>query len=148
MPNSRICCVDASIIVRLLIDRADHPVQTLWKSWQEDRVTIIAPALLLYEVTNALYQQQRQNMLSLKAVNLMIETARLLPVRLDTDSNLQVLAHRLATELSLPAAYDSHYLATAAYHNAGFWTADKKLVTWIGDKLDWVHYVPRKDEYA
>lgn len=146
MPNYRICCVDASIIVRLLIDREDHPVQTLWKSWQEEGVTIIAPALMLYEVANALYQQQRQNLLSPKAVSLMIETARVLPVRLDTDSNLHVMAHLLATELGLPAAYDSHYLATAAYHNAGFWTADKKLVTWIGDKLDWVHYVPRKDE--
>lgn len=146
MPNSGICCVDASIIVRLLIDREDHPVQTLWKSWQEEGVTIIAPALMLYEVANALYQQQRQKLLSPKAVSLMIETARVLPVRLDTDSVLHVMAHRLATELGLPAAYDSHYLATAAYHNAGFWTADKKLVTWIGDKLDWVHYVPLKDE--
>lgn len=148
MLTSRICCVDASVIVRLLIDRADHPVQTLWQSWQEGTTTIVAPALLLYEVTNALYQQQRQGIFSPEAVELMVATARSLPIRLHADSDLHRDAHRLATELNLPATYDAHYLATAALNNATFWTSDKKLVALVGGKLDWVRYVLRKDEVA
>lgn len=148
MPTSRICCVDASVIVRLLIDRADHPVQALWQSWQEGTVTIVAPALLLYEVTNALYQQQRQGLFSGQVVELMIATARLLPIRLHADSDMHRDAHRLATELNLPATYDAHYLAAAALNDATFWTSDKKLVALVGGKLDWVRYVLRKDEVA
>lgn len=146
MPTSRICCVDASIIVRLLIDRADHPVQALWRSWQEKEATIVAPALLLYEVTNALYQQQRQGIFSPAAVELMVATARLLPIRLYADSDLHRDAHRFATELNLPATYDAHYLATAALNDATFWTSDKRLVSLVRGKLDWVRYVLRKDE--
>lgn len=148
MPTPRICCVDASIIVRLLIDRADRPVQTLWLSWQEEAVMITAPALLLYEVTNALYQQQRQGVFSEQAVELMIATARLLPIRLVADSGLHREAHRIASDLGLPATYDAHYLATAVRDGAMLWTSDKKLVTSIGGKLGRVRYVPRKDEAA
>lgn len=146
MPTYRICCVDASIIVRLLIDRSDRPVQSLWKKWQRENTTVVAPALLLYEVTNALYQQQRQNNFSQKAVSLMIETACLLPIRWSTELDMHEAAHRLATDLGLPATYDSHYLATAARHGATLWTSDKKLVAWAGDQLDWIRYVPRIEE--
>lgn len=146
MPTSRICCLDASIVVRLLTDPFDHPVVSLWQEWQEEDVTIIAPHLLHYEVTNALYQQQRQNVFSREAVGLMITTASLLPIQLYTYTDLHSEAHRLAMEWGLPATYDAYYLAAAEHHGATFWTADKKLVNLINGKLDWVHYVPRKDE--
>ena len=91
-------------------------------------------------------QQQRQGIFSPAAVELMVATARLLPIRLYADSDLHRDAHRFATELNLPATYDAHYLATAALNDATFWTSDKRLVSLVRGKLDWVRYVLRKDE--
>ncbi len=146
MPTSRTCCVDASIVIRLLVSRDDQPVRALWDAWQQEGVTLVSPTLLLYEVTNALYQQQRQNNLSANIVSLMIRTAHALPIKLWSDEGLHSAAHHMATELGLPATCDAHYLVTAERNAAAFWTSDKKLVDKVGGKLDWVHYLPRELE--
>lgn len=148
MTKSSICCVDASVVVRLLIGRDDRPVRALWDSLLEERVEIIAPVLLLYEVTNALYQQQRQNRLGADIVSLMIKTARAMPIRFYNSEDLHADAHRIASELGLSAAYDAHYLVTAGRNDADFWTSDKKLVDKIAGKLEWVHYLQRDEQLA
>lgn len=145
MSASRICCVDAGVVVRLLIGPDDRPARALWEGWQREGVTTIAPSLLLYEVTNALYRQQRHGYLSAEIVSLMIRTAHALPIKLYSYSHLHHDAHRLATEMGLPAAYDAHYLVTAERNAATFWTSDRKLVDKIGGKLDWVNYLSRDE---
>lgn len=144
MPTSRVCCIDAGIVVRLLLDSGDHPARALWDDWQREQVSIIAPSLLFYEVTNALYQQQRHGYLSVELVSLMIRTAYALPIKLYSDSDLHHDAHRLASEIGLPATYDAHYLVTAERNKAAFWTADVKLVDKIGGRWEWVNLLPRE----
>lgn len=141
MPTSSIYCLDASIVVRLLLDPSD-PVGPLWRSWQQEGALIVAPTLLHYEVTNALYQQQRQKRFSAEIVEKMLRTAQAFPIQLYSDPALHALAHRLATDYTLPAAYDAHYLVVAQHFDAQFWTGDKRLAAAIGDKLSWLHYIP------
>ena len=57
MPGSWIC-PDASIIVRLLVAVQDQALKQQFQQW-EANYALAAPTLLLYEVTNALYQYQR-----------------------------------------------------------------------------------------
>jgi len=47
----------------------------------------------------------------------------------------------LAERLSLPAAYDAHYLALAAQLRGEFWTADAKLARAVRAELPWVRLV-------
>jgi hypothetical protein len=41
--------------------------------------------------------------------------------------------------LSLPAAYDAHYLALAERVGAEFWTTDRRLANKVREALPWVH---------
>lgn len=141
MPTFSVYCPDASIIVRLLLYPND-PVAPLWRSWQQEAAVIVAPILLYYEVTNALYQQQRQKRFGVEIVEKMLRTAQALPIQLYSDPELHSLAHRLATAYTLPAAHDAHYLVVAQHFDAQFWTGDKRLAVTIGDKLPWLHYIP------
>jgi len=48
-------------------------------------------------------------------------------------------ALQLAEALSLPAAYDAHYLALAERVGAEFWTTDRRLANKVREALPWVH---------
>ena len=142
MPTSTVC-VDASLVVRLLLDPQDEAVTSLWRSWFErgQGVQLVAPALITYEVTTALYQQQRQQRVSADGVESLLVAMIALPIRTVTDTEINVAAYRLATRFGLPATYDAHYLATAEKFDAEFWTADRKLATAVQNELPWVKMI-------
>lgn len=131
-------CVDASIVVRLVADPRNKKVQHLWKSWNADR-QIIAPSLLYYEVTNALYQYQRVGLISQTSLELSLRAALALPILLHGNAELHREALQLATDLALPATYDAHYLALAQRFTAEFWTSDRRLSRAVRRKLSWVN---------
>jgi predicted nucleic acid-binding protein len=134
-------CVDANIIIRLVMDPDDQEVWALWNAWFESGATIIAPALLYYEVTNAIYLQQRLNGFSAEAGAQALATAQALPVRLHAEAHLHAGAMLLAQRFALPATYAAHYLAMAEAFDAVLWTADRKLVKAVGDELPWVKLI-------
>ncbi len=53
-------CVDADLVVLRVASTNDattaESVRTLWRGWAEQRRRLVAPRLLLYEVTNALHR--------------------------------------------------------------------------------------------
>ena len=107
-------CVDASFVVRLLIvDPDESPYQAIWDGWVEAGVSITAPTLILYEVTNALYRLSKAGQFSLEIVHDFLEIALGLNIELHGDANLHERAWQIANQLSLPATYDAHYLALA-----------------------------------
>ena len=138
MPNSLIC-VDASLVVRLVVDTDDDRLPAQWKEWNETGKQIAAPILLYYEVTNALYQYQKRQLLTSEVVEQALAASLSLPIRLFGDPGLHPLALRLANQYSLPATYDAHYLALAEHLGAEFWSADRRLARKVQSQLDWVH---------
>jgi predicted nucleic acid-binding protein len=74
-------------------------------------------------------------------VRLALRAALSLPLRLYGEPELHARALDLAERLSLPAAYDAHYLALADWLGAEFWTADQRLVRAVQDELPWVRAV-------
>ena len=137
MPNSPIC-LDASLVVRLVVDVQDDRIQEQWAQWAQQNRQLVAPALLWYEVTNALYQYQKHGILDGESVQLAQETALSLPVQILGDAGLHQRALQLTQEFALPAAYDAHYLALAERYGAEFWTSDQRLVTAVSPPLSWV----------
>jgi predicted nucleic acid-binding protein len=137
-------CVDANLVIRLVAEPADATVREQWEQWDADRRQLAAPTLLYYEVTNALYRYQSAGLLSASAVQLALKAALALPIHLYGDSEIHGRAVRLAERLSLPAAYDAHYLALAEWLGGEFWTADRRLFESVRRDLPWVHVVERK----
>jgi predicted nucleic acid-binding protein len=138
MSNSLIC-IDASLVVRLVVDTVDDRIPQQWREWTEAGKRIAAPSLLFFEITNALYQYQKQQLLTPDVVEDALIVALSLPIRLYSEMGLHPLAMRLAKRFSLPATYDAHYLALAEYLDAQFWTADRRLTRMVQSQLDWVN---------
>lgn len=140
MSNSLIC-VDASIVVDRLTQVDDVKVAALWDGWIEAKTQLVAPYLIRYEVTNALYQIAKKNQLTKGTSSETIRMLIALPLKLFDDPSLHSEAFELAHELAHGATYDAHYLALAKQLNCHLWTRDARLVRAAEKKYDWVHLV-------
>jgi predicted nucleic acid-binding protein len=139
--NSSWICVDANLVIRLVSDPADEPIQYLWEQWDSERRQISAPTLLYFEVANALYRYHKLGYLSASSVQLAFRAALALPLELHGEPDLHWRALDLAEKFSLPVAYDAHYLALAELLEGEFWTADRRLARTVQSALPWVHLV-------
>lgn len=139
--NRSSICVDANLVIRLVADPRSVLVRQMWEKWVGEGHPIIAPTLLTYEVSNALYRYRRAGIMSLAAVRLALEAVLALPIRLYGDEELHWRALDLAERFSLPAAYDAHYLALAEQSGSEFWTADRQLAQAVQGDLPWVHTI-------
>ena len=139
MSNSATVCIDASIVLRYVLLPDDGPIQKVWQSWASREVNLVAPSLLFYEVTNALYQQQKNKYLSPETIWSTLEFSLDLPITLVNEKNLHLRAREIAMQYNLPATYDAHYLALAEWMDIELWTADKKLINTLKPfKVSWV----------
>lgn len=139
MSNSSTVCVDASVVLRRVLQPDDDAIKGLWRSWVDNDIRLVAPTLLFYEVTNGLYRQQKNKILSPETIWKALELSLDLPINLVNEATLHVRALELATKYNLPATYDAHYLALAEWMGIEFWTADKKLINTLKPfKFDWV----------
>lgn len=140
---SRPVCVDASVVVRLVANDRDEATWMLWQTWHKDKRQMIAPSLLHYEVLNALFRYHRAQQMSLDAAKNSFGAALALPIRLYQSEEVHRAALDLASQFSLKASYDAHYLALAKQMNADFWTGDGQLVKAVQNVLPWVHHLPQ-----
>ncbi len=134
--------VDTSIVVKWVLAEADsHQAVNLLQEWLRREVVILAPTLLIYEVANVLYQQNRKGKLTLQETQGLLGHV-LFSLKLDfgfsQDRDLTQRAIELACCFDLPASYDAFYLALAERENCEFWTADTRMLRAIKAKLDWV----------
>ncbi len=141
--------VDANLLASqaLPLPYGDLASQRLAR-WQASDELMIAPVLLVYELTMIMRKAITTGWLSnIEAAERLNEILwagpRLIPP--DDDLNREALA--LATRIGQNKAYDAHYLALAARENAALWTADRRLanvaqqtgLTWVHWIGDWTH---------
>lgn len=138
--NSSTICVDASLVVPLVVGGAKAArIAELWSAWHEAGSVLLAPTLIFYEVTNALRRYVVQGELLPAEAREALQLATDLHITLYGDPRLHQRALKLAEDLSLPAAYDAHYLALAERSEAEFWTADRRLVQAVRSVFPWVY---------
>ncbi len=138
MNNSSTICVDAGLVVRRVAIPQDAAIQAVWEQWAASEPHLVAPTLLRYEVTNALYQYQKAGSLSAVAAYQALRAAFALPIRLVEDADLSSEALGIAGRFSLPATYDAHYLALAERLGATFLTTDRRLANAVQSAFPWV----------
>jgi predicted nucleic acid-binding protein len=139
--------VDASVALKWVMDEDDSDkAAALLSRWFVRETTVLAPVLLMYELTNAIYQHVRRGEIDRDDTSQTLDDALLRFLELDSpgDSSLSRRAMELAQQYRLPATYDAHYLALAEREDCEYWTADARLWNAVKGKLPWVHWL---DDY-
>jgi len=144
--------VDTSIALKWLLAEPDSPkAADLLSEWVGHGVIVLAPALLVYEVANALYQNVRQNVIPLARTAIAITALYRIGLTLDPalDPALSIRAVQLAQQLGLGPAYDTQFLALAEQEDCEYWTADQRFwitarthhprVRWLGERATAAH---------
>jgi predicted nucleic acid-binding protein len=133
-------CADASFVIRLItLPPENSSYFALWEQWVTTGTEIVAPSLLLYEVSNGLYRQAAAGLFTFKEAAQFLQAASILPIALHQDNVLHQRSCSLAQQLNLPATYDAHYLALSERLSAEFWTCDRRLFNAVQSQLHWVH---------
>jgi predicted nucleic acid-binding protein len=117
------CVLDASAVVRLILL---DPAAADWAQTLETIGLVLAPELMLTEVTNTLWKLHRANQLQGVDPHSLLSQATELIDQIEPDRNLQVEALALAMHLN-HSVYDCLYLALARREAATLLTADQKL---------------------
>jgi predicted nucleic acid-binding protein len=139
---NRAVSIDASAIVALLTtERFTTPATNLWKSWIDDDLRILAPALLGYEVTSALYRKVFCATLDPQDCQAALEQFVAMDIEYIHLPELHFKATALAKEFNRPNTYDAHYLALAEHFSCQLWTADERLFNTVRGKYDWIKWI-------
>ena len=142
--KQNVVVVDTSLALKWVVYETDTPLaQTLLDNWIQRNFRILAPDLLMYEITNSLYKRIRRNELTLegadRAFSLLMKTN--MNFEIITNEMLSLKALDIASRYKLPATYDAHYLALAEREECEFWTADERLYNSVKDQFSWVRFM-------
>ena len=135
-------CVDASVAVKgVLQEDLSDRARVLYRAHVRTMSPIVAPSLMLFEVTNIVRQRMRRAgamplVAATRALADFLALAR--EIEIHAPPGLHQLALTLAADHNLPAAYDAHYLALSQLLGCEFWTDDQRLLRQVGNRLPYV----------
>lgn len=133
--------IDASVVLKLVVaERLSDRAYTLVNKANRDRELVVAPTLLDFEITNAIFKYSRRSMLTLEQRRELAAIYEGLGIQLLPPAPISA-AIEIALRYNLPAAYDAHYLALAEQLGCAFWTADERLVNTLRGALPWVRWL-------
>ncbi|MSP14435.1 MAG: PIN domain-containing protein [Chloroflexi bacterium] len=144
-------CIDANLVVRVLTPGQESAQAiALIEAWQQAGHSLIAPALLAFEVTSTLRRFVHLQAITPSQGEQAFARFLQFPIRLSARRSIFPLAWRFSQELHLPRAYDTAYLALAQLQGCDFWTADERLYNAVKGQLAWVKWVGdfHSDQFA
>ncbi len=133
--------IDASaLLCAFFPDEAQEAAQALLRDHAAGRQRLKAPALILYETANAVWQAERRGRISgTQADEILLAAAQ-----------LDLELHTMGWGESLPLArhyqrsvYDAAYLTLAYRLDEDLITADERLFNAVHPKLGWVNLLRR-----
>lgn len=138
MPSS-IIVPDASFIISYLFDEVlAGSARRLMEDWQTSETRLVAPTLLKYEFVAGLRKRAHKGLLSADNALATFQAFQRLPIEFTVEDPLTWRSFELASQLNLPTAYDSQYLAVAEKYDAIFWTADERLFNSVSNRLNYI----------
>lgn len=139
--NYRVC-VDSNLVIKLALDEeASRLAREQWERWRKDDAEVVAPPLLLYEITATLRNRVHRDILPLDEARDALGELLRLPISLIDLADLHERAWELATHFNQPTAYDANYLAVAQSLNCQFWTADGRLYVSVQEEFPAIHLI-------
>jgi predicted nucleic acid-binding protein len=120
--------VDASFVLKIFLpENKSDRAEKLWKAWVEDHVEIMAPTLIIFEVSSVIRNKVFRDILSEREGGEMISLLKQLDISIVFTEELLDIAWEIGVILNTPSLYDCFYLALPRLLRIPLWTADKKL---------------------
>lgn len=122
--------VDTSIALKWILQEHDSNIaRSLLIQWINQEVVLLAPTLLMYEITNKLHQILNKGSITQeelkKTLRVMLDLEIVLEIPEDFDWNIRSI--ELAQKYGFKAAYDAHFLVLAERKKCELWTADARI---------------------
>lgn len=114
---------------------------TLAGQWAQAGTRLLAPCLLLAEVTNALYKRIVRGELDLDRAQAALKVILGFAIEIREEAGLPARAMALAHELRRPTTYDCHYLALAQHYHCELWTGDQRFSNAVKPAIPWVKWI-------
>jgi predicted nucleic acid-binding protein len=135
-------CLDASLVVALLLpERYSALAMQHWEFWIEQDVRLVAPALLGYEVTSAIYRQALQGKITWQDDQAALQQFLAMDIEIIHLPELHRAANSLAKQFNRPNTYDAHYLALANHFTCPLWTADERLYNTVKGEFELIRWI-------
>ena len=139
---TNIVVVDSSVAMKWILNEPDsHIAEKLLDEWIDKETIVLAPTLLIYEITNVMYKHVQKGNITLdgakKALTNFSE-AEITFIDLQERRFVQ-RAVELAYQFDLPATYDAYFLVLAEHENCELWTDDARLWKAVKREFPWVH---------
>ncbi len=131
--------LDASVLLSAFFpDEAQAQAQAILRAHSSGRIELQAPALIVYEMTNAVWQAERRGRITTAQADQILQAA----------SGIHIALHPFDWGESLPlarrfnlSAYDAAYLSLGEAHGEKLITADRRLYNSVHQKLKWVQWL-------
>ncbi len=138
--------LDASIAIKRVLDEPfTEQARAIFDHSLRERRPILAPTLMLSEVTNALYQRTRTTVSEYRITEAEAEDALAaflhLPIVFLSPPDLYRRALVFARTHRLRATYDSIYVVLAQMEGVELWTGDERLINSIRSVAPWVRWI-------
>jgi predicted nucleic acid-binding protein len=131
--------VDASVILSAFFpDEEQARAQDLIRDHVTGQIELVAPNLLLYEVTNAVVQARRRQRISDEQAEDILSSFERLGIALRPVDWQRMLPLAIRFDRS---AYDAAYLALAGATGQPLVTGDLRMYNAVHEHLDWVQWV-------
>ena len=128
MPAENSVVIDASLAAMWAIPESQTPqALALAKRWAQEDTHLIAPCLMLTEVTNAFYKRVLRREMDLSTAIAALHIVMEFGIEIREEPGLHSMAMTLAHQLKLTNTYDCHYLALAEMYDCFLWTGDEKF---------------------
>jgi len=135
-------CVDASFIVALLVpEQFSQVALSFWEEWVQESHEVVAPSLLQFEVTSALYRKTLRGPLAWEDFHLVLQQFLDLDINWTDLPILCIRAAELAHLFQRPNTYDAFYLALAEHLDCPLWTADERFYNAVRSKYRFIHFL-------
>lgn len=132
-------CVDASFVLKLLLDEPDSlRAVAHWSEWIASDSDIVAPFHLVFEVVSVLRNNVYRRIITPEAGDKAMAAFLAQDIVLLHPDSLVERGWRIAARFNGPTIYDAIYLALGELLDCEVWTADRRLYNAAGAELSWL----------
>lgn len=136
-------CVDASFVLAFLLPEEEFTdrATSLFARWRETQETMIAPALLYFQVLSSIRLAVHSSRIDADAGDGSFSVFRQMPIEIRSPAGLWDRCWEIGKAMNPPRLYDASYLALGDIEGCDVWSADRRFVRFVGERsprLRWV----------